>query len=97
MGLSPSSSRPLKLTGFSSKLFWMSIRGVEPKIAVRAEEDIEADPDRWCSSTRCGQERWQIARPLGVEAAASAWAAEASGPGTRHPRGLPPKKPLLCS
>jgi hypothetical protein len=34
---------------------------VEPKIAVLAEEDVEADPDRWCSYTECGQELWQIA------------------------------------
>lgn len=29
---------------------------VEPKIAVLADEDIEEDPDRWCSYTECGQE-----------------------------------------
>jgi hypothetical protein len=29
--------------------------------AVLADEDIEEDPDRWCSSTECGQELWQIA------------------------------------
>src|SRR5438874_12533074 len=34
---------------------------VEPKIAVLADEDIEEDPDRWCSYTECGQELWQIA------------------------------------
>jgi len=33
---------------------------VEPKIAVLADEDIEEDPDRWCSYTQCGQELWQI-------------------------------------
>ncbi len=32
-----------------------------PKIAVLADEDIEEDPDRWCSYTACGQELWQIA------------------------------------
>jgi hypothetical protein len=37
--------------------------------AVRASQDMEEDPDRWCSSSECGQERWQMARPLGVEAA----------------------------
>ena len=26
-----------------------------------ADEDVEEDPDRWCSYTECGQERWQIA------------------------------------
>jgi len=34
---------------------------VGPKIAVRSSEDIEEDPDRWCSYTECGQELWQIA------------------------------------
>lgn len=28
---------------------------------VLADEDIEEDPDRWCSYTACGQEFWQIA------------------------------------
>jgi hypothetical protein len=32
-----------------------------PRIAVLADEDIEEDPDRWCSYTECGQELWQIA------------------------------------
>jgi hypothetical protein len=32
-----------------------------PKIAVLADEDVEEDPDRWCSYTECGQELWQIA------------------------------------
>jgi hypothetical protein len=35
--------------------------GEEPKTAVLADEDIEEDPDRWCSYTQCGQELWQIA------------------------------------
>lgn len=34
---------------------------------VFAEEDREDDPDRWCSYTECGQELWQIARPLDLE------------------------------
>ena len=34
---------------------------VEPGIAVLADEDVEEDPDRWCSYTPCGQELWQIA------------------------------------
>jgi hypothetical protein len=29
--------------------------------AVLADEDVEEDPDRWCSSTECGQELGQIA------------------------------------
>jgi hypothetical protein len=35
--------------------------GGAPKIAVLADEDVEEDPDRWCSYTACGQELWQIA------------------------------------
>jgi hypothetical protein len=27
---------------------------------VLADEDVEEDPDRWCSYTECGQELWQI-------------------------------------
>jgi hypothetical protein len=29
--------------------------------AVLADEDVEEDPDRWCSHTECGQELWQVA------------------------------------
>ena len=29
--------------------------------AVLADEDIEENPDRWCSYTECGQELWQVA------------------------------------
>src|SRR5437016_8585714 len=46
--------------GFSSRMCWISIMDVGPKIAVRASEDIEEDPDRWCSYTECGQELWQV-------------------------------------
>jgi hypothetical protein len=28
---------------------------------VLADEDVEEDPDRWCSYTECGQELWQVA------------------------------------
>jgi len=28
---------------------------------VLADEDLEEDPDRWCSYTECGQELWQVA------------------------------------
>ena len=37
------------------------ITGVALICAVLADEDVEEDPDRWCSSTECGQELWQIA------------------------------------
>src|SRR6266567_6826296 len=40
---------------------WICIMDGEPKIAVLADEDVEEDPDRWCSYTECGQELWQIA------------------------------------
>jgi NUDIX domain len=39
----------------------ISIRGVAMREAVLADEDVEEDPDRWCSYTECGQELWQIA------------------------------------
>jgi hypothetical protein len=29
--------------------------------AVLTDEDVEEDPDRWCSYSECGQELWQIA------------------------------------
>ena len=29
--------------------------------AVLADEDLEEDPDRWCSYTECGQALWQVA------------------------------------
>src|SRR5438270_3374508 len=29
--------------------------------SVLADEDVEEDPDRWCSYSECGQELWQIA------------------------------------
>jgi len=32
--------------------------------AVLADEDVEEDPDRWCSYTQCGQELWQVACQL---------------------------------
>jgi hypothetical protein len=28
---------------------------------VLADEDVEEDPDRWCSYTECGQQLWQVA------------------------------------
>src|SRR5437588_4508199 len=49
------------LRGSWWRMCWLSIMGVELKIAVLADEDIEEDPDRWCSYTECGQELWQIA------------------------------------
>jgi hypothetical protein len=34
---------------------------VVPSRQYSASEDLEEDPDRWCSYTECGQELWQIA------------------------------------
>ena len=34
---------------------------------VLADEDVEQDPDRWCSHTPSGQEFWQIIRECAVE------------------------------
>src|SRR2546429_551330 len=34
---------------------------------VLADEDVEQDPDRWCSCTPSGQEFWQIIRECAVE------------------------------
>jgi hypothetical protein len=47
---------------------WVSGRGCARSVswtwsrsrAVLAEEDIEEDPDRWCSYTAWGQELWQV-------------------------------------
>jgi hypothetical protein len=39
----------------------ISITDEGPGIAVLADEDVEEDPDRWCSYTECGQELWQVA------------------------------------
>src|SRR2546425_12561062 len=47
--------------GSWSRMSWTCIMDVGPKIAVLADEDVEEDPDRWCSYTECGQELWQIA------------------------------------
>ncbi len=35
-------------------------RGRGAGARVLANEHVEAGPDRWCSSTACGQELWQI-------------------------------------
>jgi hypothetical protein len=42
----------LTLMAFSPKMSWTSLMDVEPKIAVLADEDVEEDPDRWCSYVR---------------------------------------------
>ncbi|HEY4385704.1 MAG TPA: hypothetical protein VGN34_14705 [Ktedonobacteraceae bacterium] len=44
---------------------------------VLADEDVEEDPDRWCSYTVCGQELWQIAWECGMEPAPLPWPRDA--------------------
>jgi hypothetical protein len=46
---------------------------VGPKIAVLAEEDVEEDPDRWCSSTECGRSPLANCLSMGVEPAPDPW------------------------
>jgi len=65
--------------------------------AVLADEDVEEDPDRWCSSTECGQELWQIACQWVWNEAPLPGTDDAGRPGARHPRGPLPKKLLLSS
>jgi len=75
----------------------ISLMGVELKIAVLADEDVEEDPDRWCSSTECGQELWQMACQWVWNEAPLPGTDNAGHPGARHPRGPLPKKLLLFS
>jgi hypothetical protein len=37
--------------------------------AVLADEDVEEDPDRWCSYTECGKATLANCVPMGVEPA----------------------------
>jgi hypothetical protein len=74
----------------------------EPKIAVLADEDVEEDPDRWCSYTECGQELWQIAcQPCpfrdGCGTCASAWDRRCRESRCARSSGPLPKKLLLSS
>jgi hypothetical protein len=56
-----SSSRRCPSRGSLLRMCSICITDGRPRIAVLADEDIEEDPDRWCSYTECGQELWQIA------------------------------------
>ncbi len=56
-----SSSRPLPIDGFLVEDVLDLYHGRGAFEAVLADEDVEEDPDRWCSYTECGQELWQIA------------------------------------
>jgi hypothetical protein len=55
---------------------------VEPKIAVLADEDIEEDPDRWCSYTECGKATLASGLSMGVEPALDTGKDNARGRGT---------------
>src|SRR6266700_1732595 len=65
--------------------------------AVLADEDVEEDPDRWCSCTECGQELWQIA-VNGYGTCASHWDKRCKKPSSARWSGPLPKKllPWLC-
>ncbi len=41
-------------------MWWPCTCIAAPKINALADEDLEQDPDRWCSHTANGQEAWQI-------------------------------------
>jgi hypothetical protein len=47
--------------------------------AVLADEDVEEDPDRWCSYTECGQATLASCLPMGVEPAPLTWKDDARG------------------
>ncbi len=51
---------------------------------VRASEDVEQDPDRWCSQTPWGQEFWQVIRECGVESAPGTGSSASSGSPAHH-------------
>ena len=53
-----------------------------------AEEDLEQDPDRWCSHTAGGQETWHIIRECGVEPSPGVGTSACSRCGAHHRGGL---------
>jgi hypothetical protein len=61
VGHTPSFSPILTLTGFSRDLILDLYHGRGAFEAVLTDEDVEVDPDRWCSFAEWGQELWQIA------------------------------------
>jgi hypothetical protein len=44
--------------------------GVEPSRVVLADEDVQEDPDRWCSYTECGKATLANCVSMGMESAA---------------------------
>jgi hypothetical protein len=97
-GSTNSSSRYCPPMGCSSRMCWISLLDVGPKLAVRASEDIEEDPDRWCSSTECGQELWQMACQWVWNLRLTLGHAMQAGP-TREMEWAPPKEapPLVVA
>jgi hypothetical protein len=51
----------LPVDGFLVEDAWDLYQGRGASASVLSNEDMEIDPDRWCSYTECGQELWQIA------------------------------------
>jgi hypothetical protein len=51
----------LPVEGFLVEDAWDLYQGRGAFEAVLSDEDVEIDPDRWCSYTEHGQELWQIA------------------------------------
>lgn len=45
---------------FMPSMCWICIMGAEPLRGTLADEDVEGDPDRWCSYAAHRQEAWQI-------------------------------------
>src|SRR6266567_2633015 len=54
------STRPCLRTLLPPVMWWPCTCIAAPKINALADEDLEQDPDRWCSHTANGQEAWQI-------------------------------------
>jgi hypothetical protein len=51
----------LPADGFLAEDAWDVYQGRGAFEAVLSDEDVEIDPDRWCSYTEYGQELWQVA------------------------------------
>jgi hypothetical protein len=51
----------LPVDGFLVEDAWDLYQSRGASAPVLSDEDVEIDPDRWCSHTECGQELWQIA------------------------------------
>jgi hypothetical protein len=75
---------PLDADGLPSRgCAFPSIMDVGPKLAVRASEDVEEDPDRWCSYTECGKAPLANRLSMGVEPTPLTWPYDAGRRDTR--------------